>query len=260
MRLVMMTAVGLLAATSAAGQTLDKAKVVENGRAAYYSLPREGFGGVTCALTPDWETTIGKSRSDPNVANAFKIFDELKFTTRVDAQGGAVVDAVDTGAPRQGDVASGVQQIFQGEDLTVRGFFATWSLFMVNSPFPPAGTAATVTPQAGGYRIAYKEDEADVTLDLERNLTVTRVEVRAPAFRSVVEPVFRPSSKGLVLTRYVGDYVPSSGSGVTHLVVDVDYQTVSGMQIPSVVNVSSTLDGQPAKVRTLFSGCRVAKK
>ncbi|MBC6982169.1 hypothetical protein [Caulobacter sp. 17J80-11] len=259
MRLVMMTAVGLLAATSAAGQTLDQAKVVADGRAAQYSLQRQGFGGVTCTLTPDWETTLGQSRSDPGMTGAFEIFDQLKFTTWVDAEGAAAVDGVDAGAPRQGDAAAGIEQIFQGADDAVRGVFFTWSMFMVNSPFPPSGAAATVTPQAGGYRVAYKEGDADVTVHLERNLTISRVEVRAPAYRATIEPVFRPSSKGLVLTRYVADYVPTAGPGVTHLTVGVDYQSVSGMQIPSMIDVSSTLDGEPSKLRAFFSGCRMAK-
>lgn len=249
---------GLAPLAAAHAQPSASERLLVPARAAYYSLSRLGFAGAECRIVPNWELVLGP-RTAAN-KTGYDVLDQLEFRLKVGAGGDAHVTSRDPGGPRTGNLQTGVQQIFSGLEQAVNGLFATWSLFMVNSPLPGAQTPVTMTTQAGGYRLAYKDDGSDVVEDVDSQGVISKIDVRNAGFASTIEPSFAHPAQGMTLSRYVGDYRPTSGPGVVHLDVRLTYQTANGLIFPSQADVDTTYDGAPTKLQLAFTDCQLAKK
>jgi hypothetical protein len=244
----------------AAAQPVDKARLLTQSRAVYYSLASHGFAGAKCRIVPDWTVALGKPRSDPGLKTAFELLDKLQFTIAVDANGATKVERVDSTVAPNPQSETGFQQILGGLREAMEGFFTTWRLFMIDRPLPEPGQEVAITEQAAGYHLAYKDGGADVGTDMGRTGVVSRIAVRSPTFASVIDPTFTRDASGLVLAGYVADYTPNSGSGKTHLDITLTYQTDRGMKIPSTMMMDSILDGAPTKMRLDFTECQISRK
>jgi len=261
-RLALLGAALSVLPSAAGAQSLAPAgrDLLTHAAASYYTLAEHGFTGARCAVTPDWTVVIGKPRSDPASQAGFAIFDALRFALSMDAKGNVRLDKQDTGSGRSAGQAQGIRQMFDGFDQEIGGFFGTWTLFGLHPVIPPPTQAGVaVGPRANGYRITYKEGDADVVMDTDRAGVVTRLLVTAPAFVSTIDPTFDRTPEGLILTRYVADYLPASGPGKTHLTADISYQTVNALRFPAVIRIDSVYDGQPAKILQTLSACQVTR-
>lgn len=245
--------------SAAFAPTSNGAAALSQARGLYYGLQKRGFQSAQCQLRPDWEFILGQPRSASNKP-VFDTLDQLRFALTYGLSQPARVVGTDSGGPRNGQADAGIKQIFQGMDQAMNGLFATWSLFMVGSPLPSAATPTTITVAPGGYLLSYKDGDSDVATNLRPNGEIAHIEVKNPQFVSVIEPVFSHTPDGLVLASYKGDYTPTSGKGVVTLEVRLSYQSVNGLQFPSLANIDTTMDGQPSRVRLSLDGCTLTKK
>lgn len=259
-RLLIAAAVAALPASATAQASNANAALMRRLGADYYSLKRLGFGGARCRMTPDWTVVLRQPRSNPQFQNAFAMLDQLQFVLTIDSEGGIKLDKKDTGTGRTAQQAASIQQIFAGLDQELGGFFSTWSLFMIQPPTPaPSQADLTVAAQAGGYRLNYKDGDSVVRMETNRAGEISHLAISAPSFTSTVDPSFAHDPAGLVLSHYVGDYLPASGPGKTHLVVDISYQTVGGLKVPDVMRLSTVYDGTVADAAATFSQCQVTR-
>jgi hypothetical protein len=250
----------LLLPRVAAAQPVDKARLLTQSRAAYYSLNQAGFAGAKCRIVPDWTVALGKPRSDPSMQTAFGLLEKLQFTIAVDASGATTVERIDSTVAPNPQAEAGFQQILGGLRQAMDGFFTTWRLFMIDRPLPEPSQDVAITEQSGGYHLAYKDGDVDVATDMARTGVVSRISVRSATFASVIDPTFMRGASGLVLAGYVADYTPNAGPGKTHLDITLAYQTDRGMKIPSTMMMDSVLDGAPTKMRIDFTDCQISRK
>ena len=138
-------------------------------------------------------------------------------------------------------------------DEMLGGFFATWNLFMLTSPFPAVGGEYQLQDLAGKYLLTYKEGNADVTTTMTRELAIEEIRVSSEGFKSSIKPQFTKTQRGYVLVGYHASYEPTAGPGKTRLGIQIDYQEVNGLQLPRRLSLDAIYDESPAQMELQFS-------
>ncbi len=145
-------------------------------------------------------------------------------------------------------------------EQAVSGFFETWSPFVLTSPFPELESEYQLEDLGKEYRLSYKEGSADVVTTMTKDLVITNLKVTTSTFDSVMKPQFAKSPGGFVLSGYDANYTPTSGPGLTHLIVQIEYQEISGLQLPHKLNMDVVYDGTPSQMELVFSDYQVKRR
>ena len=234
-------------------------KVVDQARHAYYSLRAVGLDEFQSTIKPNWAIVLkDELKANPEGGQAaLKMLNGLHFAMLLDKDGKVTVTHRADVEPVNAQQREGFNQIFSGMEQAVSGFFATWSLFMLNSPFPEAGVDYQLDDLGSQWRLSYKDGTGDVVTLMSKDLVISEVKVTTAEFVSSVRPSFNRTGKSFVLTGYAADYKPTSGPGVVKLDVKIDHQPVSGLQLPVSLIADSVLDGAPTHIELGFSEYQV---
>jgi hypothetical protein len=237
----------------------DRKEVLHKARMAYYSLRGLGLLEFQSSITPTWEVTLAQEiRNDPASAQAgIKTLNGLHFAMTLDEQGKVKVAHRSDAPPPNEKAAAAFNQIYSGMDQAVSGFFETWSMFMLTSPFPETNSDYQVEDLGTEYRLSYKDGSADVVTIMNKDLMITELQVTSPEFFSSIRPQLSRRGGGFILDGYDADYRPTSGQGVVKLNVKLDYQDVNGLQLPRRLNMDSVYDGNPNQMELVFSDYQV---
>ncbi|HEY7403658.1 MAG TPA: hypothetical protein VIB39_09065 [Candidatus Angelobacter sp.] len=237
---------------------LAQRAIVEHARLSYYSLRKVGLDEFQSTIKPNWEKVLeDQGVTDPaQVQAALQLLNGLHFSMTLDENGKVTVNHRSDVEPPNDQVRQGFEQINGGIEQAVSGFFATWSLFMLNSPFPEAGPFL-LEDLGKQYRLSYKEGDSEIVTLMGKDLVISEIKVTSPQFLSTVRPQVRKTLNGFVLTGYVGDYTPTAGAGVVHLDVKIEHAPVHGLQLPLTLIADSTLDGAPTHMELAFSEYQV---
>lgn len=233
----------------------DSKKVLEDARHAYYSLRTAGLDEFRATVKPNWALVLkDQLASDPAAAQAgLKLLNGIHFSMLLDQKDKVTVTHHSDIEPSNEQQRKGFDDIYSGMDQAITGFFTTWSLFMLNSPFPTADSPYTLEDLGTQYRLSYKDGASDVITMMGKNLIITDIKVNSKEFASSVRPQFARTPKGFVLTGYDADYKPTSGPGVVKLKLKIDHQTVSGLQLPISIVLDSVMDDAPTHMELAFS-------
>jgi len=234
-------------------------KVMDQARHAYYSLRGVGLDEFQSTIKPNWEVVLkDELKANPEGGQAaLKMLNGLHFAMLLDKAGKVTVTHRADVEPVNAQQREGFNQIFSGMEQAVSGFFATWSLFMLNSPFPEAGVDYQLDDLGSQWRLSYKDGTGDVVTLMSKDLVISEVKVTTPEFVSSVRPTFNRTGIGFVLTGYAADYKPTSGPGVVKLDVKIDHQKIEGAQLPVSLIADSVLDGAPTHIELGFSEYQV---
>ena len=250
----------LLASTFAAlaqSQTpaTNSKKVIEDARQSYYSLRSAGLEEFRATVKPNWELVLkDQIKADPAAAQAgLKLLNGLHFSMLLDRADKVTVTHRTDIAPSNEKQREGFDQIYSGMDQAINGFFTTWEVFMLNSPFPSPNGDYKLEDLGTRYRLSYRDGSADVVTMMGKNLIITEIIVNSQEFTSSVRPQFVHAANGFVLTGYDADYKPTSGPGVVKLSLKIDHETVSGLQLPVSLVLDSVMDGAPTHMELTFS-------
>jgi hypothetical protein len=237
-------------------QAADKDVVIRQARAAYYSLNGEGMQQFQCNMTPNWEALLADLRKTDSAAvdRAVQKLNELRFSAVVPSQGTAKVTHNEISADNK-QMADGLTQIYNGMDQMIVGFFQTWSVFVISPGLPEAGSTFQLEEIPSGYRISYKDGSADVVTLMNKDFSITSTMVRSKEFDSTLQPLFKQTGKGLLLSGYQATYIGASAADKTELQVKVDYQQVDGLQLPKTLDLQGSYGGNPFKAEVAFTGC-----
>ncbi len=248
------TALFVLAALPA--QAADKDVVIRQARAAYYSLNGEGMQQFQCNITPNWEALLADLRKTDSAAAARAVqkLKELRFSATIPSQGDVKVTHNEISADNK-QVADGLTQIYNGMEQMIVGFFQTWSVFVINPGLPEAGSTFQLEEIPSGYRISYKDGAADVVTQMNKDFSISSTAVSSKDFDSTLQPLFKQTAKGLLLSGYQAIYIGASAAEKTELQVKVDYQQVDGLQLPKTLDLQGSYGGNPFKVEVAFTGC-----
>ena len=229
---------------------------------SYYNLRTQGLTTFQCTLSPDWESVLKEERKqDPAAADAaIKVLNQLHFTGTLGEDGKMTVAHNDLPGQNK-QMMDALQQIYSGMEQLTTGFFETWSLFMLNHPFPdPAGDYNLESIPNDKYRVSYKEGDADVVTTMGHDFAITELKVTTADFTSSIFPQFTKTPNGFVLSSYDSNYQTKNPAEATKLKVLVDYKEVEGLSLVQKLNVSGTYGANPFGIAVTFSACQLTKK
>jgi hypothetical protein len=250
---------GLAAMAQSQSAVADRKKVIDDARHAYYSLRIAGLDEFRANVKPNWELVLkDQMKTDPAGAQAgLKLLNGLHFSMLLGQNDKITVTHHTDTEPSNEQQRKGFDDIYSGMDQAINGFFTTWELFMLNSPFPSVNSDYKLEDLGTQYRLSYKDGDSDVVTMMGKNLIITDIKVNSADFASSVRPQFMHTPKGFVLTGYDADYKPTSGPGVVKLTLKIDHKPLSGLQLPVGLVLDSVMDGAPTHMELAFSDYEV---
>jgi hypothetical protein len=237
----------------------DGKETLEAARAAYYSLRREGLASFSCVVTPNWDSLLATQwRTHP--ASAAKTYRALSpLTFGVEAAPGQRARVMHAGLPASAETESAAfKAVVTGTEKALSGFFDTWTPFVMTSPIPPA--TAQVVEAHGAWSVDYKEGAIRVGLVMRKDHTIDLMRLATDSFDSVIQPQFTQSPKGLLLTAIQGEYKALPAGTPVTLQLRIEYQDVSGFQLPQRVYVLAQDGRQVVLMDLSFGTCQAQRR
>ena len=227
-------------------QSTPDENVVTRARAAYYSLARKGFKGFSAAVEPNWEVILG----DTATAASLKVFRAVQFSMVVDANGAVTLTHEVGPNAAQADLQPTVNRIHADVQRLVAGFFNTWRIFVINSPFPE--TEMQIENSGRQYTLSHTIESGKVTIAMSGDLLITEWSLVGPTAKRTVKPQFQKTPEGLLLSGYRGDFNPAGEGIKTTLEYHIEYQEISGIKLPSKVRLSGMFGTEPVAAELVF--------
>jgi hypothetical protein len=251
----------VLPALSFAQIVANKQTIISQARSAYYDLRREGLASFQCSIKPNWEILLEKERKAnlQGADAAIKTLNELHFTVDLASDNTVKLTHSELSGQSQ-EMMAALKQIYGGMEQMTSGFFDTWKLFMLSPPFPEVKSEYQLEAKGPHYRLTYREDMADVTTTMGRDLAISDLQVITADFNSSIQPSFTKTDKGFLLRAYEASYQSQKPEEATKLKVQMDYQPVNGLQMLHNLNLSGTYGGAPFALELTLSDCQVVKQ
>jgi hypothetical protein len=232
-----------------AASQIDEREIVRQANQSYYDLRKLGLLEFKANVQPNWD--LMAKRWEPN-PEALKMLKGLMYSVSLRSDGSVKVNH-EASIPIPGTQEENVKQLSVGMDQMLSGFFVTWNLFMLRSPLPAVESDYQLENRDGKYVLTYQDGDAHVLTTMTKELAVLQIEVSSPTFKASIKPQFLKTAKGYVLVGYQATYDPVAGPGKTTLGIQLDYQEVSGLQLPRKLNLDGIYDGSPMQVELQFS-------
>lgn len=240
-----------------------KKELMRQARAAYYNLRNEGLIEFRASVVPDWGPTlepVSKTADAAAIERAKKILGGLHFAMSLDSANKVKVTHSADVSAENAEMAKGFNQIFEGMEQALTGFFETWSPFMLTSMFPEVDSEYQVDDLGDKYRVSYKEGDADVVLTMGKNFVLSEAKVTSPKFTSFIWPEFTATGKGLVLSAYTADYRSASGDETTKLKIKIGSREINALQLPASLTLDAVYNGNPYLMQLAFTDFQVQRK
>ncbi len=240
---------------------INRKNVLGAATKSYYNLRNQGLVSYQCDITPDWNLLLQDQRKqNPAAADtAIQILNQLHFTVNLAADDSVKLFHNELTGQNQ-EMMNALSQIYGGMEQMTSGFFDTWKLFMLNSPFPAVDSDYQVENLGQRYRLTYKESGADVATSMGHDYQITNLQVTTKDYDSAIQPTFNKDRSGYVLTAYDATYTSQNAAEKTVLTVNLEYQQVQGFQVPKTLSLTGTYGGTPFAVKLAFSNYQVTKK
>ena len=245
----LLTIVALTTSVYPDKQSPANQEVISQARSAYYNLARKGFKGFTATIEPNWEVILGQTATPASL----KIFRALQFSMVVDANGAVTVTHEVGADAAKPDLQPTVNRIHYDIQRLGTGFFNTWRIFAVNSPFPEAASDLKIENVGKQYRVSYPTQSGVVTIAMNSDLLLTEWNLSAPTAKRTVKPKFQKTVDGLLLTGYHGVFEPTGPGIKTTLDFQIEYQDVSGMKVPRKLRFNGMHGSEPVEAELVFT-------
>ena len=250
----------VLGALPGAAGAADKRAVLQQARQSYYSLHALGFEAFECSIRPNWNLLLAEQRkAEPQQTDAtLKTLERLRFTIDLNPDG-SVKFSHNELTGQGAEMNAALQQIFSGMEQTMSGFFDTWKLFVLDSPFPDPDGDFQLQDMGALYRIAYRDGDAGVTTTMTKDFAIADLNVASREFVSSIRPHFTKLPDGWLLNAYEASYRSAKPEEATELKVAVRYGAVNGLQIIQKLTLSGSYGASAFDIELGFADCDVTK-
>lgn len=254
---------GVCRAQAAAGEqpVANRQAVIQQARNAYYNLRSRGMASFQCDITPDWNLLLADEvKTNPEAAqSALQLLQQLRFQVNLGTDD--TVKLTHNDLPGQSkEVNDALAQIYGGMEQMTSGFFDTWKLFMLDSPFPAVNSDYALVDLGPRFRLNYKESDADVSTTMGHDFAIDTLSVSTASFDSSIQPRFNATPEGFVLAGYDATYRSQNAAETTVLSVDMQYARLQGVEMLQTLHLAGTYGGTPFNVSLAFSNCQVTTK
>jgi predicted phosphohydrolase len=224
----------------------------------YDSTARAGLHGFDCQVHPDWNLIMTSSRRGPPAAGddaKLTLLSTVRIALHARLKGNS---SLDWQVPDQHrtpiDKASTamLDQAHRGIENTLVSVLKLWIPLVDGSVAESLGEEDMEIAQTeNGY--ALRSKDKSLTEEFDRNLLLVRYLAVDSGSTVNIEPTFKHSSQGLLLSSFVAHIHPAGApaNSIQEMHVELEYQTVSSAQIPArltieipnVVQMDFKLDG-----------------
>jgi hypothetical protein len=230
---------------------VDKKQILTTARQKYYNLRRAGLIEFQVNIKPNWRD-VADFQSNPD---ALKILQGIHFSMSIDSESKLRIDPQTELIPSGEKASEYLKRIFTNMDQAVSRFISTWSVFMLTSPFSPSDSSYEIKESPDRYQFSRREGDTDVVTLTDKGFRIDEIRVTGTGFKASLKPALKETPAGLILDGYVGKY--ETGSRTTMVEVNLEYQLVSGLQLPRKVNLNTLYEGKPAQLEWLFTDYQV---
>jgi hypothetical protein len=232
----------------AGDQVATHQDVVAKARSSYYSLTKKGFKDFTGTIEPNWKVILADTANRENL----KIFRSIRFSIVVNAEG-VVTVSYEVGADAAKPALQPfVKRIHSDLQRLVAGFFNTWRMFTLSSPFPTKENLIKVENLSNQYRFTGNMSSGVVVISMTGDFAITEWNLSGPTAKRMIKPRFEKTGAGFLLTGYESFFDPI-GEGIgTELNFDIEYQDVNGFKIPHKVRLSGVHGTEPVESELVF--------
>lgn len=222
--------------------------VISQARSAYYSLTKKGFKGFTATVEPNWKVILAHTATPKNL----KVFGAVRFTLVVDAKGTASLRHEVNADAAKPDLVPVVEQIQKDLQRLVAGFFNTWRMFVVGSPFPETANQIKIENLGAQYLLTYPSEPGEIMIVMTRDFLINEWKLSGPLASRTVKPHFQKTVDGFLLTGYQGVFEPVGDGIKTTLDFNIEYQDVSGLRLPHKVLLKGMHGSEPVEAEIVF--------
>jgi len=252
--IVATTLVAVACSLSKAGtqsNEVERKQILTTARQRYYNLRQAGLIEFQVNLKPNWQVVADfKSNTD-----ALKVLEGIHFSMSIDSESKLRLDRWTELIPTSEKTSDYMKKIFDDMDQAVSRFISTWSVFMLTSPFSPGDSSYEITEFADHYQFSRPEGATNVVTVTGKDFKISEIRVSGESFKASLKPVLKETPGGFILNGYASRY--ETASRTTLVEVRLEYQLVSGLQLPRKVNVNTLYEGKPAQMEWLFSDYQV---
>ena len=235
----------------------DKTQSLTKARDAYYNLRRLGLIEFRANVQPNWDVLLAGVEQK---ATAINLLAGLHFSVSIDPASKYQLTHRTDEPVTNPKTAEDLGRIVRRMDAALKQFFATWSVFMLTSPFPAEGSEYDVSRAAGQIRFHHKEGATDVIAITDRDFMMVEMQVAGPTHNGWLKPVFEKTANGFMLKSFEATTVAESGQRITSLKTKLEYAEHNGLQLLQKVNVDTIYNGSPAQMEWLFTDYQVKRR
>lgn len=231
--------------------------VVQQTNDLHYSPRNAGMKEFRCEVKPEWDRFLKELNYDAKDPAA-ALLRQVHYNVVFDSDGNATVSHDDIQDPNAA-AAAAARKSANGIEKVIGGFFKTWTGFGVSLPLPAVDSEYKVEPVGGKYRVTFQEGTSPVVVMINAEFAVEEMNYSSPEFSAVIRTKWLKTPKGFLLVGYEGD-TSVKPPEMMHIAIRIDYQTVDGLALPSVVTQTSPTEGGTATVPLDFTSYHVTKR
>jgi hypothetical protein len=239
----------------------NRKQLVQQAKAAQYSLLREGMESVHCTATVDWRGFLNwRGPQDDDEKATLAALEKSHYDVSIDDAGTPTVSTVEAPIPAAADSASEVRGTLAGLHRSIAGLLNAWTGYMAIAMLPRDEDDFHMTETGGKYYLKYTVEDVAIAIAMDSKFQLLRVWTKDKSMRSDVHPTFDATPKGFVLNGYQADLDDLEKNRSTQAKLTIQYETVDGLLVPQTM--TETVPGQrgPDTVHFSFSDYKITKR
>ena len=211
--------------------------------AQYYTPTASGLKSFHCDVSIDWKAMLsrfsGTEVSDDNPA--LTLLQTVHLAINDNLRGNGELEWTSTAEP-PADRKSSMQQIQDGLQTTISGFFQSWNAYMNGTMIPLPDSTVTVTSSGDGVHLSGTSKDTTFDEDYDKNMLLTKVLVASPNLTVLAKPTYTSTEDGLLVSSVTSQIHQPPTAPETEATFRIEYAKVDSYQIPShiVIDIKNT--------------------
>lgn len=223
--------------------------------AQYYTPTASGLKSFHCEASIDWKAMLTRFSGNeiPDDNPALKYLQTVNLSIDDELKGKGALTWKSAVAPPS-DKEEGMNQIRDGLQISVAGFFQSWNAYMNGSMVPLPDSTVTLTQVDQGFHLSGASKDMKIDEDFDPNMVLSQVFVVSSAMKVVATPTYSATADGLVVSAVTSRINQPPSAPETQATFRIEYAKVDAFQIPNrvVLDIKNT-----GVIDIGFSNCQV---
>lgn len=205
-------------------------------RAQYYTPTTKGLKSFRCEAEIDWKallTQVGGTEI-PDDNPWLKYLQTVHLSVVDQLRGKGSVEWSDNGVPPEGKEQN-VQQMRDGLQTMMAGFFQSWNAYMNGSMVPFPDKSFEVMSTGDGIHVHGTSNNVTLDEDFDKNMLLTLAVVETPELNVVARRTYLRTDDGLIVSSVASQVKQPPSAAPAEVSFSVKYGTVDSFRIPSQV-------------------------